>query len=139
MLSIKFYVSWIVNSLCMFGLSYAWHAIVLNDFVRVTYPKDIFLIVAAIVYLGIGLLITIITYLLKKRFDSHKYGIIGGAVIGAFIYAVAFLFGVSFNSIVDLKMIAFDLSWQSFEQAFGGLICAWTFRMMTIRERRLSF
>ncbi|MDP4687034.1 MAG: hypothetical protein NWS53_09035 [Salibacteraceae bacterium] len=139
MRSIKFYVSWIVSSISMFGLSYAWHAIVLNDFARVSYPKDVFLIVAAFVYLGIGLLITIAAYLLKKHFDSYKYGILGGAAIGVFIYAIAFLFGVSFNSIIDFKMIAFDLTWQTFEQAFGGLICAWTFRLMTLRERRLSF
>ncbi|MEX2597935.1 MAG: hypothetical protein WEC59_13500 [Salibacteraceae bacterium] len=122
----------------MYGLSYVWHGIVLNDFLKISYPKDVFLVISAIVYFVIAFAITLLTYVLKKIKDSFKYGIAIGAAAGVFIYAIAFLLGVSFNATIDLKMIAFDLGWQTFEQGFGGLICGWTYRVMYLREKRLS-
>lgn len=133
---LKFFVSWLVCSLAMFGLSYAWHGMVLNDLIRISYPVDIFLAILSVVYLGIGLFITVLTYALKKIKDSFKYGIAVGAAAGVFIYAVAFILGVSFYTAVDFKMILFDLGWQTFEQAFGGLLCGWTYRFMYIQEKR---
>src|SRR5262245_40586197 len=102
---LKFFVSWLLCSVSMFGLSFAWHGIVLNDFIRISYPHDIFLTVAAVVYLGIGLFITVLTYALKKIKDSFKYGIAVGAAAGMFIYAIAFILGISFYTVVDFKMI----------------------------------
>jgi hypothetical protein len=60
-----------------------------------------------------------------------------GAALGVFIYAIAFLIGISFYTVVDFKMIAFDMGWQIFEQAFGGLACGWFYRFLYIREKRL--
>ena len=134
----KFFISWLVCFIAMYGLSYAWHGIVLNDFLKISYPKDIFMIVAGVVYFGIALGITILTYMLKKIKDSFKYGMVVGAVVGIFIYAIAFLLGISFNAVVDPKLILFDLGWQTFEQGFGGLICGWVYRMRYVREKRLS-
>lgn len=133
----KFFISWIITSVSMFSLSYVWHGIVLNDFLRISYPKDLFLLVSALVYLGVGLAITILTYALKKIKSSFKYGILVGALMGLFIYAIAFILGVSFYSVVDLKMIAFDAGWQIIEQGAGGLICALVYRMMSRREKSM--
>lgn len=135
---IKFFASWILCSVSMFVLSYVWHAVILNDFIKLTYPADIFLTVSALVYLGIGFIITVITYLMKRLKDSFKYGIAAGAVIGIFIYAVAFVMGLSFNAMVDIKTIAFDLGWQVMEQGFGGLMCGWVYRTLYFREKRLQ-
>lgn len=133
----KFFISWLSSSVSMFLLSYVWHGMVLNDLVSISYPKDIFLIVSALVYLGIGLVITIFTYMLKKIKDSFKYGIAAGALIGMFIYAIAFVLGISFYAVIDVKAIAFDLGWQVFEQAFGGLVCGWFYRFLYRRSKRI--
>ena len=124
--------------MAMYGLSYLWHGVVLNDFLKISYPKDIFLIVAAVVYFGIALFITVLSYMMKRLKDSFKYSIAIGAAVGVFMYAIAFLLGISFNAVIDPKLILFDLSWQTFEQAFGGLICGWTYRSLYMREKRFS-
>lgn len=134
---LKFFVSWLACSVAMFMLSYFWHGEVLNDLERVSYPKDIFLAITALVYLGIGLAITVLTYVLKRIKDSFKYGIAIGAIAGVFIYAIAFVLGISFYPIMSFKAIIFDLSWQTFEQAFGGLVCGWFYRFLYRYEKRL--
>jgi hypothetical protein len=134
----NFFISWLVCFITMYGLSYVWHGIVLNDFLKLSYPKDLFLIIAGLVYFGIALGMTILTYMLKKIKDSFKYGIAIGGIVGIFIYAIAFLLGISFNAEVDLQHILFDLGWQTFEQGFGGLMCGWIYRSLYIREKRLS-
>lgn len=131
----KFFISWLACAVAMFGVSYVWHGIVLNDLMRISYPLDIFLTIAGLVYLGIGFIITVLTYVLKKIKDSFKYGMAVGAALGVFIYAIAFLLGISFYTVVDFKMIAFDLGWQVFEQAFGGLVCGWFYRFLYVREK----
>lgn len=135
---LKFFVSWLACALTMFGASYVWHGIVLNDLVRISYPADVFLSVAALVYLAVALCITVLTYALKRIKDSFRYGIAVGAVFGVFIYAIAFLFGISFYSTVNPKMVLFDLSWQVFEQSFGGLVCGWVYRFLYVLQRQAA-
>ena len=120
-LDLKFFYSWIACSLSMFLLSYLWHAQILNDFLKIPYPIDVFLFISTIVYLGIGLLITALTYMGKKIKNSFKYGILVGGIMGISIYAITFVFGISFSAVIDLKYIAVDAGYQ----AVGGLICGW--------------
>lgn len=134
----KFFMSWLACFVVMYGLSYTWHGVVLNDFLKISYPKDIFLIVSGVVYFGVALFITILTYVLKRIKDSFKYGILVGGLTGIFIYAIAFLLGISFNAVVEPKLVLFDLTWQAFEQGFGGLICGWIYRTLYVREKRFS-
>jgi hypothetical protein len=134
----KFFISWLVCFIVMYGLSYAWHGIVLNDFIKISYPKDVFLLIAGLVYFTIALLITVLTYMFKKIKDSFRYGAFIGAGAGVLIYAIAFLLGISFNAVIDIKLIAFDLAWQTFEQGFGGLICGWVYRTLYAREKHFS-
>ena len=54
----RFMFGWILSSLAMFGLSYVWHGVVLNDYAILTYPFQIYLISAAVVYLVSGFLLT---------------------------------------------------------------------------------
>jgi hypothetical protein len=135
-LDLKFFYSWIACSLSMFILSYVWHAQVLNDFLKIPYPIDVFLIVSTVVYLGIGLVLTTLTYFAKKIKDSFKYGILIGGFMGISIYAITFVFGISFSAAIDLKYIAVDAGWQMLEQATGGLVCGWVYRLLFLREKR---
>ena len=136
-LDIKFFYSWIVCSVVMYVISYIWHAQILNDFIKIPYPLDVFLVLSMVVYLGIGLILTTLTYLGKKIKDSFKYGILIGGIMGLCIYAVAFVFGISFTPVIDLKYIIVDASWQICEQAIGGLACGWIYRTLYVRDKRL--
>ena len=133
---IKFFVSWIVCSSVMFTMSYFWHGVILNDFLHLNQPKDVFLALSSVIYLAIGLLITALTYVLKRIKNSFKYGLAAGALVGVFIYMITFVFGVSFNDQFDMKMVLIDLGWQVLEQSAGGLWCGWVYRFMYIRESR---
>ena len=73
----KFFISWLVCFIVMYGLSYTWHGIVLNDFIKISYPKDVFLLISGLIYFVIALLITVLTYMFKKIKDSFKYGNFG--------------------------------------------------------------
>ena len=108
----------------------------LNDFLKISYPKDVFLLVAGVVYFVIAFIITIATFALKKIKDSFKYGILVGAAAGMLIYAIAFLLGISFNAVVDIKLVILDFSWQIFEQGMGGLACGWVYRFLYHSEKR---
>ncbi len=126
MLSMRFYVSWLLASIFMFGLSFFWHGVLLTDFSRISYPKGIFLVSAGVVYFALGFLINKVYQL---KFFKTKYkakpvlrGFLVGASCGILLYMIALVFGISFNSNLTLKNIAIDLSWQILEQGFGGLI-----------------
>ena len=72
----------------------------------------------------------------KKIKNSFKYGILVGGIMGISIYAITFVFGISFSAVIDLKHIAVDAGWQAFEQAVGGLICGWVYRALYLNAKR---
>jgi hypothetical protein len=122
----RFYISWIISSLVMFLLSYAWHGIFLTDFSRLTYPKEIFFLAAAFVYMIIGFVVAkaINVSFLEERFKRKPMlrGIIAGAVCGFAFFLIATVVGVSFSTGSKLENILLDVSWQVVEQALGGLV-----------------
>jgi H+/Cl- antiporter ClcA len=122
----RFFIAWIVSSLAMFVLFYIWHGAFLNDFSRLNYPKEIFLIIAGLTYVFIGFVVVRFyeTKLLEKLF-FHKpllKGVVKGALCGFIFFLIATVVGVSFNTGSDLKNMALDLAWQLFEQGIGGLV-----------------
>jgi cellobiose-specific phosphotransferase system component IIC len=126
----KFSLSWLLSSITMFGLSYLWHGVFLNDFARLTYPKEIFLTCAIITYLILGFLVTQI-FLMDFPKSIHKKpllrGVISGVLLGIATYVVSLVVGVSFNSIITTEYIFFDIIWQATEQMFGGIIVAFVY------------
>lgn len=123
----------------MFVLSFIWHGQILNDLKLISVSLQTYLMISAVVYVGIGLIITSLTYLGKRIKDSFRYGVVAGAAVGLFIYAIAFVFGISFYAGFDLKVVLFDATWQAVEQGLGGLICGWIYRTMYVREKRMAF
>ena len=120
----KFFFSWLVSSVVMFSLSYLWHGILLNDFQRLSYPKEIFLTGSIITYLILGFLLTRIYQMKFPKYISRKpllRGIISGALLGIATYIIAMVIGVSFSNELTPKYILFDLLWQAVEQTFGGI------------------
>jgi H+/Cl- antiporter ClcA len=125
MFSKRFFISWISSSLVMFLLSYAWHGLFLTDFDRLTYPKGIYLIFAALVYMLIGFVVArAIDYKgLEKNFKRKPLlrGLISGAACGIAFFLIATVVGVSFSTGSTLENLVLDITWQFIEQGLGGL------------------
>lgn len=126
MLSKRFFISWLVSSVAMFLLSYVWHGIFLTDFSRLTYPKEIFLIFAVVVYMIIGFLMSkaIDSKTLSARFKRKPVvrGIVAGVLIGIACFFVATVVGISFSTGSKLPNMILDLTWQIIEQGVGGIL-----------------
>ncbi len=124
MINRRFLLSWIASSVAMFGVSYLWHGIVLNDFNRLNYPKGVFFITAAVVYLVIGLLVARaceIRISIKFLKNPLAKGVVMGAFSGFIIYLVAMVIGVSFMQAHEMKYMLFNIACQMVEQGVGGI------------------
>lgn len=109
----------------MFGLSYCWHGLFLNDYQLITYPLGIYLTAAAIVYLLIGFLMgRAFTMKLFDKISQHPLlrGPAVGFACGILVYLVATVVHVNFTKDLDLKYMLLDITWQGIEQGIGGLL-----------------
>lgn len=126
MLTKRFFISWIASSVVMFALSYLWHGVFLTDFSRLSYPKEIFLVIAALVYLIIGFVAAkaIDIKLLEKYFRRKPFlkGTISGAGLGFILFLISTVVGVSFSTGSKLENLLLDVFWQAIEQGIGGLV-----------------
>ena len=109
----------------MFSLSYLWHGLFLNDFSQLNYPKQVFFVIAILVYLIISMGIAIIYS--HPKLDSLKKqplrkGLLIGAAFGFALYMITLVIGVSFTRTMTLGNIMFDCGWQMIEQAIGGAV-----------------
>lgn len=121
----RFLISWIVSALVMFGASYVWHGIILTDFSRLSYPKEIFLVAASLVYLLIGFLLNKAyeaPYLEKYKTKPVAKGAIVGSAVGFMCFLVSMVVGISFSTGLNLENLVLDISWQMIEQCIGGCV-----------------
>mgnify|MGYP000936340724 CR=1 FL=1 len=110
----------------MYVLSYLWHGVALRDLEELHIPLGLFLTLAGLVYLVIGLALTILVHKaveyewisLKRAFPLAS--ILCGAAVGFFVYLVLFVLGMSFTKNATVHLVA-DVLWQMFEQGAGGL------------------
>ncbi len=133
-----FFTAWILTFVFLYGLSYTWHGIILNDLSRVSYPKDTFLLLVALVYFCISFGLTFLVQVLPFGEKLSVKGLAVGAPMGTFIYLVAFVFGISFYSNPTMAHVAFDLGWQIFEEAIGGFVAGGLVSLFTFiaKERK---
>ena len=125
----RFLLPWIASAVLMYGLSYLWHGVALNDLRELRIPLGLYMGLCGLAYLIIGLGITIATHQgiqlnwigLKQGFPLK--GMLVGAVIGFIVFLLAFLFGMSFTD-RGMMYIVVDVFWQMAEQALGGLVVA---------------
>lgn len=118
---------WLLSASVMYGLSYLWHGVVLSDMQDLTIPKGLYLSLAGVVYLVLGLVLTIGTHKaveyewisLKKAFPFMA--MLFAAVVGFFVYLLIFVLGMSFAK-HGVAHIVVDIIWQMIEQAVGGLM-----------------
>lgn len=117
-------LGWILSSILMFAVSYLWHGVVLNDFERISYPFEIYLVSAGVVYLVIGFLMSrifIAEFLDRYSEKAVPRGLLTGIGMGVIVFMSALVFGVSFSSMADMKFLVMDFIWQVVEQTVGGL------------------
>jgi len=120
----QFYASWICSTAAMFGLSYFWHGVVLNDYSLLNYPLGIFLSCTAFVYLIIGFVISYAYRFLtlrKKIRDRFLKGIIAGSSVGVLLFIITLVLGISYSKHLTLHNVLIDLAWQIIEQTAGGI------------------
>ena len=125
MLSKRFLISWIASSVGMFAAFYLWHGMFLTDFINLNYPKEIFLVVSAFVYLIVGFVLNK-AYEMKMLHRFHRKpvlrGMVSGAMIGIVLFMITTVMGVSFSGTRTVGDLLLDVSWQTVEQALGGAI-----------------
>lgn len=126
MLRKRFFISWLATSATMFLLSYVWHGIFLTDYSRLSYPKELFLIFASIVYLIIGFILAKaidVQYLVEKyRRKPILRGVLSGAACGFALFLMATVVGVSFSTGSNIENLLLDVCWQVIEQTIGGIV-----------------
>lgn len=118
-------IGWILSSMLMFGLSYLWHGVILNDYALISYPLGIYLFSAGVVYLVIGFLLNrifIAEFLDRYSTKAVPRGLLAGVGLGVIVYMLALVVGVTFTKGLDLKYLVLDVMWQAIEQCAGGLV-----------------
>ncbi|MHB8259196.1 MAG: hypothetical protein ACYDCN_14425 [Bacteroidia bacterium] len=123
----RFYLGWLLSAMLMYIAFYVFHGLLTNDIVRLTIPTTVFLSVAAVVYLIIALGMSLLfksTTLKKNIKKPFKRSLLIGKLSALFLYAVAFVVGVSFSYKVTLLNAMVDIGWQLIEQNLGALIVA---------------
>jgi hypothetical protein len=119
-------VPWIASAGIMYGLSYLWHGLALTDLQELKIPLSLYFSLAALVYLVIGLVLTIgVHKAVQYEFISLKgafplMSTLLGAAVGFFVYLVIFVLGMSFTQHGIMHAVV-DVLWQMFEQGMGGL------------------
>ncbi len=132
MLKGSFIFSWLSSAGLMFGLSYLWHGVILNDLVGLPVPLAYYLTLLSIVYLVVAFVLTFIfNYTSIGEGFTYKGMCIGGA-LGFFIYLIAFTLGVSFSTNM-VEHIVVDFLWQMIEQGVGG---GWVGLIFLFAKRR---
>ncbi|MBL7962443.1 MAG: hypothetical protein JNM31_01240 [Flavobacteriales bacterium] len=120
-------VPWLLASVVMFGLSFLWHGVFLRDLVMVRLPMGLYFTLAALVYLLVGMGITLAVHQaivhewinLKHAFPFMS--MLVGAIVGFIVFLIVFTLGFSFTKDGMVHMLV-DVLWQMFEQAMGGLM-----------------
>lgn len=121
MLKKRFFISWGLSSVLMFGASLFWHGVLLNDLYFLTIPAELFYSLAILAYIVIGFALAFTYTYLSMGIGLKLKGSFMGMALGFFIYLIAFVLGVSFKG-NDSGHVVIDFIWQMIEQGIGGSI-----------------
>ena len=126
----------------MFGLSYLWHGVMLNDYARMNYPLESFLFISFGAYLLISAALTALNHYVNTGKKKILTGGLIGVVFGLFLYLIAFVLDISYHSSRTIDHILVDFFWQAIEQGFGGLCCGLVFQFymdkMKMQSKQLA-
>ncbi|MFT4660523.1 MAG: hypothetical protein ACI8XB_000791 [Patiriisocius sp.] len=135
MLKKEFLLVWMISSLTMLGMSYVWHGIILNDYRFIKLPFISFILLQGIVYAVIGFVLTFVYHYTNINRKVKYKGFMMGAVLGFFIYLIAYVLGISFKTGEFNYVIVVDFLWQMGEQALGGGVVGFAFVVLERVEK----
>jgi lipopolysaccharide export LptBFGC system permease protein LptF len=116
----------------MFGLSFLWHGVLLNDLKFIQYDKSIFIGLLALLYIFIAFGISFILSLYQPQ-ENKTFKHVGiGGVIGFILYLIVFVLGISLAG-KGLTNNIINFLWQMLEQGTGALVIS---LFLTIAHRR---
>lgn len=121
----RFYLSWIIAAVFMYGAFYVWHGVFLNDLNQISFSKALFLVLAALVYLVISFILyrTYESKFLQKNISQTLLrGVVSGFLIGFILFSIVTVLGISFTKNINFTYILADFGWQISEQIIGGLV-----------------
>ncbi len=122
-------MGWLLSATLMYVAFYVFHGLLTNDLVRLTLPTSVFLSVAAFVYLMVafGMSVAFKSTTLKKNIRlPFKRALLIGILSALFLYAVAFVVGVSFSYQITPLNAMVDIGWQLIEQCLGAFVVSIT-------------
>lgn len=121
----RFFTGWLLSAMLMYVAFYIFHGLLTNDLLKLSMPKPVFLLVAAFVYLAVGFIMSALfkSVTLKKHIRApFKRALLIGVSSALFLYAVAFVVGVSFSYQITMLNALVDISWQLAEQNLGAFV-----------------
>jgi membrane protease YdiL (CAAX protease family) len=125
--NLRFVIAWIVSAIVMYSAFYCWHGILSNDFYKIQYPKGIFMLFSALVYIVISFVLTKIfehKRIHKKIKNLHLRALAVGSVFGFLLFAITSVIGIGFSKPYSVEILIVDLIWQITEQTLGAFIVA---------------
>lgn len=123
----RIWLPWSLAAIIMYGLSYVWHGIALNDLEAIKVPLALYFSLSALVYVIVALVLVFAMHQalahgwISLRRGFPLMGMLLGAAVGFLVYLIAFIFGISFMD-HKLSYIVVDVTWQMVEQGMGGLM-----------------
>ena len=127
MQNLRFFIALILGAVIMYSAFYFWHGVMLTDLSRLSYPRSIFLVFAAITYLVISFGIYKV-YELKfwKKIVANPFlkALLTGISVGFLLFVITTVLGISFSSRHTMTYMLTDCVWQILEQTLGAMVVA---------------
>lgn len=133
----RYLVAFLLSTAVMMLSSLLWHGILLNDLRNIPQPEVLFFSLWALLYLGIGLGLTLAINLLSSNFKFSIKPWLVGALVGFFLYLIAFVLGISFKT-NGAEHIVVDFLWQMIEQGIGGAVVGFVYYMAKRRDKIMN-
>lgn len=123
-LNLRFYISWLLGSICMYLLFYFWHGVFLNDFKKINFPFEWLIGFTVIAYFAISFILYAVyeSKPMKNIYNFFIRGVVSGALVGFLIFIISIVITISISRHLTMKHLMLDCVWQICEQIIGGLI-----------------
>ena len=119
--TLRFFISWIIAAIAMYGAFYVWHGVVLNDFKQIQFPIIWFVLLSAFAYLIISfILFRVFETRILVFFDSiWMRGFLAAVIVGVSLFAIMTVLHISFTKNMSTTYLITDFCWQIVEQSIG--------------------
>jgi hypothetical protein len=122
--TLRFYLSWLIGAVAMYGSFYLWHGVVLNDFKNIQFSPLWFMIMSAVAYLIISfVLYRVFETKILSFFDNILFrGFFTALIVGVSLFVIMTVLHISFTKNMTTTYLITDFVWQIIEQSIGALV-----------------